>query len=303
VSTRPSLDDLELFCAVGRERSFTRVARDLDMPLATLSRRVARLEQQLDAQLLRRSTRRVQLTDAGALLLARSEAPLAGLGQAFDCLAEDAGTPRGRLRVTLPADLARYWLSGALAAFAARHPEIRLEIDLSSRLVNLVEEGFDLAIRAGRPEETSLIARRLATLPNAVYASPSYLAALPAIRHPRDLASANALVLAGRRSDRRWTLRHGRETASVTPHGNLQVNDMSALAALAADGAGVAMLPLPAVDRHAAGGRLVDVLPGWRGPDTPVYAIYASRRMPLRLRLLLEHLRLSIAGPDGMAPA
>jgi len=116
-----SLDDLQLFCAVAQERSFSRVSEALGIPLATVSRRVAHLEQQLDAQLLRRSTRRVEPTDAGALLLERAQAPLQGLAQALECLAEDTGTPRGRLRVTLPADLARYWLSTPIAMFAAKH--------------------------------------------------------------------------------------------------------------------------------------------------------------------------------------
>ena len=137
------LDDLQLFCAVARERSFTRVSEALGIPLATVSRRVANLERQLDSQLLRRSTRRVEPTDAGALLLERAEAPLRGLAEALECLAEESGTPRGRLRVTMPADLARYWLATPLASFASRHPEIRLELDLSSRVVDLAAEGFD----------------------------------------------------------------------------------------------------------------------------------------------------------------
>jgi DNA-binding transcriptional LysR family regulator len=285
------LDDLQLFCAVARERSFTRVSEALGIPLATVSRRVANLERQLDSQLLRRSTRRVEPTDAGALLLERAEAPLRGLAEALECLAEDSGTPRGRLRVTMPADLARYWLATPLASFASRHPEIRLELDLSSRVVDLAAEGFDLAIRAGRPEDPGLIARRLANMPTALFASPSYLAGLPPLRHPRDLESVNALVITGRSSDRAWTLTHGRERVTVTPHGNVEVNDMTALIGLAAAGAGVALLPEPKVGEQAAEGALARVLPGWRGPEAPIYAVYLSRRLPLRLRLFLDHLR------------
>jgi DNA-binding transcriptional LysR family regulator len=288
---KPSLDDLQLFCAVARERSFTRVSETVGIPLATLSRRVASLERQLDAQLLRRSTRRVDPTDAGVLLLERAERPLRDLDEALDCLAEETGTPRGRLRVTMPADLARYWLATPLATFASRHPEIRLELDLSSRVVDLLAEGFDLAIRASRPADASLIARRLANMPTALYASPSYLAGLPPLRHPRDLGAANALVITGRSSDRSWTLRHGRERVTVTPHGNVEVNDMTALIGIAAAGAGIALLPEPKVGEQAAEGALTRVLPAWSGPEAPIYAVYASRRMPLRLRLFLDHLR------------
>ena len=286
-----SLDNLKLFCAVARERNFSRVAAELGIPPATLSRRVAQLERELDAQLLRRTTRRVEPTDAGALLLERAEPAIERLAEALECLAEDTGSPRGRLRVTMPADLARYWLAGTLADFSRRHPEIHLEIDLSSRMVDLLEEGFDLAIRAGRPPDESLIARPLANLPTALFASPSYLAALPPIRVPGDLAAANALVITGRSADREWVLEKGREQARVRPQGNVEVNDMTALVSLAAAGAGVALLPEPKVGEQAAEGSLSPVLPGWHGPQSPVYAVYTSRRMPLRLRLFLDHLR------------
>jgi len=286
-----SLDNLKLFCAVARERNFSRVAAELGIPPATLSRRVAQLERELDAQLLRRTTRRVEPTDAGALLLERAEPAIERLAEALECLAEDTGSPRGRLRVTMPADLARYWLAGTLADFSRRHPEIHLEIDLSSRMVDLLEEGFDLAIRAGRPPDESLIARPLANLPTALFASPSYLAALPPIRVPGDLAAANALVITGRSADREWVLEKGREQARVRPQGNVEVNDMTALVSLAAAGAGVALLPDPKVGEQAAEGSLSPVLPGWHGPQSPVYAVYTSRRMPLRLRLFLDHLR------------
>jgi DNA-binding transcriptional LysR family regulator len=286
-----SLDNLKLFCAVARERNFSRVAAELGIPPATLSRRVAQLERELDAQLLRRTTRRVEPTDAGALLLERAEPAIERLAEALECLAEDTGSPRGRLRVTMPADLARYWLAGTLAEFSRRHPEIHLELDLSSRMVDLLEEGFDLAIRAGRPPDESLIARPLANLPTALFASPSYLAALPPIRVPGDLAAANALVITGRSADREWVLEKGREQARVRPQGNVEVNDMTALVSLAAAGAGVALLPEPKVGEQAAEGSLSPVLPGWHGPQSPVYAVYTSRRMPLRLRLFLDHLR------------
>jgi DNA-binding transcriptional LysR family regulator len=191
----------------------------------------------------------------------------------------------------MPADLARYWLATPLASFASRHPEIRLELDLSSRVVDLAVEGFDMAIRAGRPDDPALIARRLANMPTALFASPSYLAGLPTLHHPRDLESANALVITGRSSDQAWTLKRGRDRVTVTPHGNVEVNDMTALIGLAAAGAGIVLLPEPKVGEQAAEGALVRVLPGWSGPEAPIFAVYASRRMPLRLRLFLDHLR------------
>jgi len=290
-----SLDDLLLFTAVARLKSFSRAAAELGLPVPTLSRRIAALEKTLDAQLLRRTTRRVDTTDAGNLLLARSEAPLRSLTEAFDCLGEESRRARGRLRITMPADFAQSWLDAPIAAFAARHPEIRLELDLTGRVVNLVEEGFDLAIRAGEDVPPGLTARLLTRMPTALYASPGYLAALPALGHPRELTAVNALVLPARRSDQEWVLSHGRERATLVPRGNLVVNDMTALIQLVAAGAGVALLPEPIARREIDAGRLLRVLRGWQGSPVSIHTVYASRRMPLRLRLFLDHLRTTIA--------
>jgi hypothetical protein len=145
-----SLDDLLLFTTVARLKQLlarSRRARPAGAHPEPAYRGAG--EDRLDAQLLRRTTRRVDTTDAGNLLLARSEAPLRSLIEAFDCLGEETRRARGRLRITMPADFAHSWLDAPIAAFAARHPEIRLELDLTGRVVNLVEEGFDLAIRAG----------------------------------------------------------------------------------------------------------------------------------------------------------
>jgi DNA-binding transcriptional LysR family regulator len=285
------LEALRLFCAVARARSFSRVARERAIPLATLSRRISALERQLDAQLLRRTTRRVEPTDAGSLLLERSEPALAQVDSAVECLSEESGRARGRLRITVPADFARHWLAAPLAGFALRHPDIRLELDVTDRVVNLVEERLDLAIRLGEQPDSSLVARRLATVANGLYASPGYLAALPPLAAPGDVEQLNALTLRGRRADREWRLKHGRREVTVTPRGNLTLNDMGALVALTTAGAGVALLPAPFVEPAVRSGALTRVLPEWEGPSTPVYAVYADRRLPARLRLLLDHLR------------
>jgi DNA-binding transcriptional LysR family regulator len=290
----PPFDDLQLFATVARLRSFSRAAAELGMPVATVSRRLAALERRLEAQLLRRTTRRVEPTDAGALLLERAEAPLRALADALDCLGEETRGPRGRLRVTMPADFAHTWLAAPIADFAGRHPEIRLELELTGRVVNLVEEGFDLAIRAGEDLPAGLVARPLLQMPTGLYASPAYLASLPRLRHPRDLHQVNAIILPARRADAAWMLCHGAERATVAPRGNLAVNDMTALIQLAAAGAGVALLPMPLARREIESGRLAPVLPAWRGSTVTIHTVYASRRMPLRLRLFLDGIRQAL---------
>jgi DNA-binding transcriptional LysR family regulator len=291
----PSLDDLKLFGAVAAARSYSAAARELGVPLATLSRRIAALERRLGATLLTRSTRRVEPTDAGLLLAQRAEPALRELESAIDCLGEESARARGRLRITMPADLARECLAAPLAEFAARHPDVRLELDLSSRIVDLIAERVDLAIRAGSPPDSRLIARPLAQLAQALYASPGYLASLPALTRPGDLTRVNALVLAGRSIDREWPLTRGRRRVSVRPAGNVQVNDMGALIELTAGAAGIALLPSAFVRVLLEARRLTRVLPDWSGPVVPIHAIYPDRRIPARLRLLLEHLRQWLA--------
>lgn len=287
----PPLDDLRLFSAVAEARSFSAAARTLGMPLATLSRRISALERRLGATLLSRSTRRVEPTDAGLLLAARADPALRELEGAIDCFGEQAARPSGRLRITMPADLARQCFAVPLAEFAARYPDIRIDLDLSARIVDLIADRVDLAIRAGTPADSGLIARPLAQLANALYTSPAYLASLPALSRPADLADVNALVLTGRSVDREWPLTRGRRRVSLRPAGNLQVNDLGALIELVAAGAGVALLPGAFVRTQVEAGRLTRVLPEWSGPSVAIHAIYTDRRMPARLRLLLDHLR------------
>lgn len=291
----PPLDDLRLFGAVAQARSFSTAARKLGIPLATLSRRISALERRLGATLLTRSTRRVEPTDAGLLLAQRAEPALRELEGAIECLGEESTRPRGRLRVTMPADLARQCFAVPIAEFAARHPDIHIDLDLSPRIVDVIADRFDLAIRAGAPADSSLIARPLAQFANALYASPGYLASLPALARPEDLSQVNALVLSGRRIDREWPLARGQRSVSLRPSGNLQVNDMGTLIELVAAGAGVALLPSGFVRTLVETRRLERVLPEWSGPAVPIHAIYADRRMPARLRLLLDHLRLWVA--------
>lgn len=291
----PSLDDLRLFSAVVQARSFSAAARELGIPLATVSRRISALERRLGATLLTRSTRRVEPTDAGLLLAQRAEPALRELEGAIECLGEESARPRGRLRITMPADLARQCFAAPIAEFAARHPDIRLDLDLSSRVVDLIADRVDLAIRAGTPADSGLIARPLAQLAHALYASPGYLASLPALARPEDLTQVNALVLSGRRIDREWPLTRRRRSVSLRPAGNVQVNDMGTLIELVATGAGVALLPSAFVRVLLEARRLVRVLPEWSGPAVPIHAIYTDRRMPARLRLLLDHLRQWVA--------
>ncbi len=259
----PPLDDLRLFAAVAEARSFTSAARELGVPLATLSRRIALLERRLGATLLKRSTRRVEPTDAGMLLAERAMPALVDLQGALDCLGEDTARPRGRLKITMPADLARECFAVPLAAFSARHPDIRLDLQLTARVVDLIGDRVDLAIRVGVPADSSMIARPLAELAHALYASPAYLASMAAPVRPADLVDFNALVLSGRRIDLEWRLTRGRSESRVRPSGNLQVDDMGALIEFTAAGSGVALLPTGFVRSLLEARQLVRVLPEW----------------------------------------
>jgi len=290
-SAGADLNDLALFCRVARARSFTRAAQDGGVPLATISRRIAALERSMGTQLLKRSTRRVELTAAGEVLLERAEPAVKALLDAADCLGESTRVARGRLKVTMAADLAHFWLAAPLAEYSRRYPDVRLELDLSARRVDLIGENFDLAVRIGELEDSGLLRRFLARMSNGLYASPSYLAALPPIRSVKDLSQANALTLSARKADREWRLSRGRQRAAIVPTGNVAVTDMGVLMQLTVHGAGIALLPVAFAAEHAAAGRLQRVLPEWQGEPVAIHAVFAERRMPLRLRLMLDLLQ------------
>lgn len=285
-------DDLLLFARVMEAGSFSRAAERVHWPKSTVSRRIAALETRLGEKLLLRSTRKLSLTDFGAGVLEHARAVAAEVDGALALALHRQQKPSGRLRVSMPADFAQHVAAGMLAEFTIRHPEVSLELDLTPRRVDLIGEGFDLAIRMGQLDEDSqLAARRLATTHWGLYAAPAYLARVGEPLLPQALDSMHGLMLLGRDGEALpWRLsREGAEPYVCRPAERTLANAPSLLAALAEAGVGIAGVDRLMVREALHLGRLQRLLPDWQLPGSTCWAVFPERRlMPLRTRVFLE---------------
>lgn len=285
-------DDLLLFARVMEAGSFSRAAERVHWPKSTVSRRIAALEQRLGEKLLLRSTRKLVLTDFGAGVLEHARVVAAEVDGALALALHRQQKPSGRLRVSMPADFAQEVCAGMLAEFALQYPEVSLELDLTPRRVDLIGEGFDLAIRMGQlDEESQLAARRLAVTHWGLYASPDYLARVGEPLLPQALDQMHGLMLLSRTGEAiPWRLqRDGAEPVVARPAQRTLANAPSLLVALAERGVGIAGVDRLIVDEAVRHGRLQRLLPDWELPGSSCWAVFPERRlMPLRTRVFLE---------------
>ena len=295
------LASMELFVAVANAKGFRRAAEQLDMPNSTLSRRISDLEKEIGVRLFHRSTRKVELTEAGQAYFRRCEGIVAEARIAHESLMELAERPAGLLRVSMPVDLAISYLAPAIQRFGELYPQIDFEMDLTPRRVDLVTDGFDCAIRIGTPPQTpsTLIARQIGLLPRYLYASPDYLRGAPVLEHPGDLAHHQCVIQAASGKQSRWTLTSGAKTVTADVFGRYCANNVSMCRTLAALGLGVALSAGPDLHGDALRGTLVRVLPEWDVSPAPVYAIIESRLIPSRVRLFIDFMQASLQGYSG----
>jgi DNA-binding transcriptional LysR family regulator len=287
-----SADDMILFAAIVEQQSLVRAAEQLGMPKATVSRRLTNLEELLGQRLLIRTTRRLSLTEFGQEFLEHSRRVAEEVSTVQDFVRSQDVQPRGKLRISMPEDYARRSLSRALATFIETYPEVELELDLSSRLVDLIGERFDLAIRMGvLANDSTLVARKLDEQHLGLYASPIYLALHPAPQHPDELLQHAALrMLTEQGQPQPWRLLRGKEVWEGVPPGRMGMNSISVIQQMLLDGAGIGMLPVPFAEEDVLKKRLVRVLPEWCFPSVTAWAVMPMRRfLPAKTRAFLEH--------------
>lgn len=286
------LQAITAFVTVVEVGSFARAAERLDASVSAVSRQVADLEAHLDARLLNRTTRRLSLTEAGRAFHERCVQLLADLEEAEQSASRGGATPRGTLKLTCPITYGVRVLAPAIAAFVARHAQVRVDVELSDRAVDLVDEGIDVAVRIGAIRSQLLVARRIGTSALVCCASPGYLARHGSPAMPEDLARHACLTYeyAPVRHQWRFTGPDGAER-TVRVSGPMHANNGRMLAALAAEGAGVVCEPDFIVEPEVAAGRLVPILEGWRPPTAPVHAAYPSRRhLSAKVRAFVDFL-------------
>jgi DNA-binding transcriptional LysR family regulator len=293
-----SADDYILFVAIVEQESLVRAAEHLGMPKATVSRRLTNLEAALGQRLLLRTTRRLTLTDFGREFLEHCRRVAEEVAATRDFVHSREERPRGRLRVSMPGEYARQHFSHAFATFIETYPEIQLDLDLTSRRVDLIGERFDLAIRMGTLDnDSSLAARKIDEQSIGLYASPIYLALHPAPKHPDDLERHAAVrLMSARGTPIVWKLLRGKSVWEGTPPGRLTLNSMDVIQQLLLDGAGIGALPERFAAEDVRLKRLVRVLPEWCLPPVPAWAVTPMRRyLPAKTRAFLAHLEQFIA--------
>ena len=274
-----------MFLAVVETGSFAAAAARLGTGSGQASKLVARLEADLGVKLLNRTTRALSLTQAGQAYAER----LRALVEAWDDLETEvqnaAVSPRGLIRLTAPLSFGTTRLAPLLARFAADFPEIALEVHFADRVVNLVEEGFDAAIRVGTPTDTTLTGRKLCTARVLTLASPAYLATHGTPKVPEDLANHPCIIDLNFREPHRWPFR----TAKVAVSGRLAFSNATACLAAAEAGLGIASVPDFVADAALADGRVVPILTDFDPPLLGVFALYPSgRHLPAKVRVLVD---------------
>jgi DNA-binding transcriptional LysR family regulator len=295
IGPRVSPDDLLLFARVMEAGSFTAAAQRLGWPKSTVSRRLSMLEAAVGERVLQRTTRKLQLTDFGAGLLEHARGVAAELDEALAYASHRQAEPSGRLRVSMPSDVATVLFGDALARFVLQHPKLTLELDLSPRRVDLIGENFDLAVRMGElRDEGPLAARRIGAFAGGLYASPDWLAARAPMVHPDALLGEHGLMVRTQGGEPMpWELVHrdGGAPWQGVPQRLTLVNLPAMLLQLAAQGAGVAAASHVYADAWVRQGRLVRLFPDWDAPPASAWALFPERRlMPARTRLLIDAL-------------
>lgn len=282
------LNDMALFVEVVKAKGFRSAAETLGMPNSTLSRRISALEKAIGLRLLHRTTRRIELTEAGQLYFERCKRIVDEARLAHEQLGGLLAEPTGVLRASFPVDFAVTYLAPLIVEFSTRYPKLTFDFELTSRRVDLVSEPFDVAIRLGESEDSQLIARRLATLGNYLYASPGYLARAGEPRTPDDLARHACLSLARAGT---WTLHDGTHTVAVPVSSRFAGNSVGMLRRLATLDAGIIVLSEAIVADDLAAGRLRRVMPEWEGEPIAVYAMTETRLLPAKTQHFIEFLR------------
>lgn len=297
------LNAARVFATVVEAQSFTTAAERLDMPKSTVSRRVSELEEQLGTQLLYRTTRKLSLTEEGAVYYRRVAEGLARFEEAERALGSAHDTPRGTLRMTAPIDLGGRFAGQLIVAFTRLYPEVKVAMELTQRRVDLVGEGFDLALRAGPAmRDSTLVMRKLAESPIAMFASPDYLARAGEPRCLQDL-SDHECVMFGSNAHSVWKFVGPEGEREVAVSGRIVCNDFGFCATAAIAGAGITAMPRPAAMIEVAAGRLSPVLPQYESQPGAIYAVYPSNRhLTPRVRAFVdfvtEHAEQLFAGRE-----
>lgn len=290
------LNEILVFTKVVQAGSFVGASRELGMPKSTVSRKVSELEERLGATLLQRTTRKLSLTDAGQAFYRHAARVVAEAEEAELVVGRLQELPRGLLRVTMPLNFG--YLGAVVASFLARYPEVQLEMVCTDRVIDLIDDGFDVAVRAGQLADSTLKSRALGTLRSYAVASPAFLARHGTPKEPHDLKRFDCIVFGAGTDRSTWKLQRNGRTLAVDVNARITVNDFDFIDVAALSGLGVAMLPVFRCIEQIRTKRLERVLPEWCSSETPLQAVFAStRHLSPKVKAFIEHLREHMTPP------
>lgn len=284
------LNDMALFVEVVKARSFRGAAEVLGIPNSTLSRRISQLEKAIGLRLLHRTTRKMELTEAGLVYYERCRRIVDEARLAHEQLGDMLAQPTGLLRVSLPVDFASVFLAPLIAEFSCRYPGISFEFDFTPRKVDLISEPFDIVIRMGEPAISNLIARKIAQLPRYLYASPRYLEQHGAPLEPSDLSTHQCIRMSTDGNDK-WVLVKGTESIAIPVGGRFLLNSVGMIKRFATMDLGIGLLSADLVTDEVARGELRRIIPEWQASPTTVYAITETRLLPAKTQRFIDFLR------------
>jgi DNA-binding transcriptional LysR family regulator len=291
VTTTADLNHVAVFTRVVETGSFTAAAAALGLPKSSVSRSVSRLELELGVRLLQRTTRSVQLTEAGHAYYERVAQALSGLKEAQSAVSDMQATPSGVVRVTAAVDIGVYVLAPLVARFVRRHPGIHVEMLLTSRLLNLVEEAVDLAVRAGKLDDSSLVARKVGTLEARLLAAPGYLRRKGTPKTVADLGRHDCVLFRTRHGRGSWELTGPKGVERVGVSGSVSADDFAFIRQMLLAGSGIGLVPWTTCAQDIERGRLVRVLSEYAAPGGALHVVYPSARyLPQRVALLRDFL-------------
>lgn len=296
--------DLRLFAAIADSGGITAAARRLGLTKSLVSRELASMELRLGVRLVQRTTRRTSLTETGDLLALHARRVVAEMERAEAAIEATRDKPCGGLKVTASFSVLRFVLLPRLSAFRARYPGIRLALDASTSIVDLVAQGIDVAVRVGELPNSSLVARRLATVPVVLAASPSYLSKKDAPAEPSDLVAHEVIALARSLEGSIWTLSHsdGR-TARCAVNPILAAHEPGIVLDAARQGLGIAAVPSLYAAGEFGSGALKPILAGWTLGRTPIHAVYpSSRNLAPKVRAFVDFMAEILDPPAARDP-
>lgn len=299
------LSGIAVFAAVAEAGSFTRAGERLGLSKSAVSKQITRLESRLGAQLMHRTTRRLSLTEVGRAFYERCRRIVAEAEEAELAVTRLQDSPRGVLRLSAPVSFGLRYLASAVPEFMARYPEVQIDMECADRTVDLVEEGFDLAVRIGQLRDSSLIARRIAPCRRAVLAAPAYLEAHGTPAHPRELADHACLTYSYLQTAQQWAFVDPESGAEFTVPvaGPMHANNGDMLAAAAAAGRGLVWGPTFLGRDALRAGQLVPVLEAYEAPPIAIHAVYPpNRHLSAKVRAFIDFLAARFAGPEESWP-